>query len=204
MAVVSIWSRIDAQIEYTFAHAIGVRPLFATKLLHSIDSLTVRSAVIKTAIEESAGSDALALFSEILKNGTSSKNARNSFSHHIWGCCDALPEALLLINAKYFVEHNAGVSEDLHQWLSLSGPGNRQKREEFSIRTRDHGKIVVYRKGDFDRLVSEAVQIHKAMTMFSKAVPALGGWPADGLRSGLLKQNLIRPTPENHTPAPNQ
>ena len=192
MATVNIWSQIEAQTASLFAYSIGSQQLFALKILHTLESASARNAQIRLAIEERLGKEAINLFARIIKSGAASSVARNHFAHHLWGKCEGVPDALLLLDPRYLTEHMAGVLDDLFRNLDAINDPNIARAP---VRNWDWDKIYVYRRGDFERLIAESDCVHKALKEFQRMFPALGGTSFEAVYTSLVDKNLIRPMP---------
>lgn len=195
LATINIWSQIDGQTSSLFAYSIGTQQLFAIKVLQTLESASARNAQIRVAIKESLGEKALNLYAWIIKSGTASLGARNDFSHWLWGECDGLPNALLLLDPRYLAEHTAGVFDDLTRNLDAAiGLGSNQNSKT-PVRNWETNRIFVYRKSDFERLIGESHRVHQALRVFQSMFPALGGTSYATIYKSLIDQHLIQPMP---------
>lgn len=198
MTLIAAWSRVELQCSYIFALSIDAQHERAAKLLNACESAGARLSLIRTAVQDRLGDEAFALFSDIMKIGTAAKNARNDLAHGLWGCCKALPDALLLVDARYFAQHGAGAADRFSKSLAKGAT------EHFKSVPLDHGKIYVYRKNDFEALIKQTRQTVESLKRFQALFPGFGGISVDQVRSWLRRNRLVPPEPRVQPDEPTQ
>lgn len=77
MTLIASWSRVELQCSYIFALSIDAQHERAAKLLNACESAGARMALVRTAIQDRLGDDALELYQDTLKIGAAAKNTRN-------------------------------------------------------------------------------------------------------------------------------
>jgi len=185
MTLIAAWSRVDLNSSYIFALSIDAQHERAAKLLNACESAGARLSLIRTAIQDRLGDDALALYSEIIKGATAAKNARNDFAHNLWAYCKNLPDALLLVDARYFAEFGAGAA-DRHSKRRAEG-----LPPTLSAKPIDHGRVDVYRKPELESLIAQARKTSRALKLVQALFPNLGDLTVEQVRTLLQKDHLI-------------
>ena len=198
ITLIASCSRIELQSSYIFALSIDAQHERAAKLLNACESAGARMALIRTAIQDRLGDEALELYLAILKTSTAPSNARNAFAHSLWGYCDNLPEALLLVDSRYFAEHGAGAADRFSK--SLKGDAT----EPFRSKPLDHGRVDVYRKIELENLIKQSRQTVESLKRFQGIFPSMGGVSIVELRSSLERNRLIPPKSQAQPDEPTQ
>jgi hypothetical protein len=199
LSIINQWSKIDVQKAGLFADIIHTQTLLAAKLLNSLESDSAREALISSAIKDRFGDEGVELYYDVQRPAKASKKARNCFAHHVWGTAENLPEAILLVDGKYFAEFAAGRKEELKTYDELNAFARylESKEPTKKIGRFDHSEVFVYVEADFELYEKQAFKLHGALTVlrhFAGETPFSGASP----RAQLEKLNLIPQKSQTH------
>lgn len=164
------WSIAEAHLG-SFLVAITEAQARATLAMFSaLNSNAAKVAMIEAAASAALPEDKLEMFEAILPLIRRAAKQRHKFAHHVWGVCDELPEALLLVDPQHtlnFVVTTTEFATGLQQAQSVG-----ERYPEFS---RD--EIFVYRRSDFETYISETAEAAKLMHYLTIAVSTIWGKP---------------------------
>ncbi|RWM26887.1 hypothetical protein [Mesorhizobium sp.] len=110
----------------------------AMMAMHSaVISSDARRAMVKSVAALKMEKDHHRLFLAIDKVTKPCRGLRNNFAHHIWGACDELPDAMLLIDPTAII--------DFRVWLATSSRADS--------RPNHHDRMFVYFENDLKEAV---------------------------------------------------
>lgn len=107
MQVIEIWATAEATIAGIVTEIVGSEPDVAVAMLQAVDSQAVQRDMVLAAAKQVLKADDYRLFDVAFSTINASRKVRHRFVHHMWGYSSSLPDALALVDPKYYNRHSA-------------------------------------------------------------------------------------------------
>ncbi|NQV55930.1 MAG: hypothetical protein HQ503_08745 [Rhodospirillales bacterium] len=186
MQVISIWAFTEKQHVSLAAKFLNSDFEVVFDMLNALVSVEGRRAAIIAAAKSALNDDDFNLYEATMRTMKASRDRRNDYAHHIWTVTDHLPDALLLIDPKYLVQHDAELER---AYLEIDQT-TFEEGDKISLPGVDHSKIMVYREPDFRKDLGDARLASLDMLILEVALSSRPS--SDQARSELLSSPRIQ------------
>lgn len=163
------WASVDARLAALLVRILGgsSKPSYA---MFSAIHQTAQQAALDAAARAALSSDDYDRFRAVLKVYQRNSKTRNQFAHWIWGHCDSIPDALLLLDPSRMFWHEVDIArfqEDPAGTLAHLPTDASIEQKNAALQKifgPDGNRIWVYRKSDLDEALERFKEV--AATIF--------------------------------------
>lgn len=148
MRVIAHWAHIDGNMAVILSRMLKSDITAGSAMYMALMGGEAKRAALLAVARHSLTESDLVLLQACLKATKASRNERNDFAHNVWGVCESVPNALLLMPYSVVVDVNISYRQRLE---TPPGGGGIIAPKDY-----DANKIMVYRAGDFKRAVEAA------------------------------------------------
>lgn len=173
MHVIALWAHAEYNLNSLLALLLKSEIEKATLMLQTIESASIRRAVIMRLSQESLSKDDYLLLCAILTTTRASERRRNMFAHYIWGIAEEFPDAIVLADPK-----------DLNMQAAIMHGSNLAKLKELTEKPLFG---LIFKAADLENDVKDAARAANVISRFYGMLWMdrfpLGGELADQVRA---------------------
>lgn len=167
---IATWSITEAQLGRLLVTIMGAQARPALAMFGALQSNAAKIATVTAAANTLLIGDELEAFQAIMPLAKTAADQRHKFAHHLWGVCDELPDALLLVDPKHSLNWQIDLNEAMAKPLMQRLGSIFDANTEFDLPKFPNDKIDVYRKSDFDTYIAETSETGKLLNFLCLAV----------------------------------
>jgi len=182
--VVATWADIEYQLGGMLATMLGANAAPSIAMFYALTSGAAQMAALRAAAASvlDEGSRDHELFEVIIQQAERAARPRHRFAHWVWGHCNELPDALLLIDPEALVKHDMADNRfhAPHDGRGLLGP-------------LDRSRVYVYREQDITEILADLEEASYCASHFRMLlIPKLRGQMRDRV-DDIYERLLDRP-----------
>lgn len=176
------WARLDAVVGTVFSRLMGAESEKGAAIYGALISVNSQDAALDALAQMMLNQDGLDIFLAIKSISKSPRDQRNQMAHGIWGYCDELPDAILLLPPKAMTKFVERV-DDYYDFVREGGKPVRGPEPDLS-------QIFVYRAADFKFVRKQIADATNSWHLFR--IMALASWSLpEGLTSAEARRRLL-------------
>jgi hypothetical protein len=166
--IIGKWAHVEHQLAILMVHMLGANQSPAIAMFSALTSSMNQLIALKAAARAKLTGDDLDAFSAVVKVADSVGKQRHKLAHWLWGRSKDVPGALLLANPESFFERHVEL-ERVALMGGLYGVGAKGVDPMEFMRKLgfDHSSILVYRKGDLERLLRDMSEGLSCVSLFN-------------------------------------
>lgn len=205
---IATWSITEAQLGRLLVTIMGAQARPALAMFGALQSNAAKIATVTAAANTLLTGDDLEAFQAIMPLTKSAADQRHKFAHHLWGVCDELPNALLLVDPKHSLNWQIDLNEAIAAPPRLGSIFDTNAK--FDLPKFPTDKIAVYRKPDFDAYIAETSKTGTLLNLLCLAVdprfqgatlrPLLSNEPHFQSALSRLRQRQSKPPAQQQSP----
>jgi hypothetical protein len=148
-------SAMEHGMAMILVHLLHASPEPAFAMFSEVMDAGNKRSMILAAARAALPAEDFEAFEAISSAYRTQMDVRNKFAHWLWGSCDQVDDALVLVDPRYMLKHRRN-----HQqvWNSDEdfGVAETERHElRMAAMSYDFDKIYVYRKADFDNVLRD-------------------------------------------------
>ena len=143
--IIARWAGIEAATVAVLSHLMGAEARPVAAMLNAITSASAQMDMIEAAAWAKLFDPDLEAFEALIKIARAAAKKRNAIAHHLWGHCEDLPDALLLIEPEAWTDISVKFQEALYSTA----------RSQTITFQPDPEQVSVYRENDFLQIIEE-------------------------------------------------
>lgn len=180
MRVIAHWAHIDGNLASILSRMLKADIEVGTAMYTALSSAEARKSALLAAAEISLSETSFLMMKTVLKCTAHSRTRRNEFAHHVWGVCEQVPGALLLLHPNVILQKNVS-----HRQRVKELPDGRGVIAPKGL---DYSKVFVFKAADFQKSVEDASQAEE----LSKGLYSLVAKGGDDELRWLLQSTEVR------------
>lgn len=145
---------MSSNVDHELGMVLGIAAL---AIYGKLESQTLQRAALSAAAQAALSNEDYMIFQAVISTAESAQAERHRLAHWIWGICEDLPDALLLMDPKYWKEKRSKM-EAMHR-NSKHIPLAIDEATSQDIYIIDQSKVFVYRIGDLQRAKRDLVEV---------------------------------------------
>lgn len=170
---IGLWSEVQFWLGNLLAVLLRANATHAVAMYLSLTSTAAQTAALKGAASAVLGRKRLELFDAVLAHVSTQGKQRDKLAHWLWAHSVNVPDALLLVDPRYRLRHNAKIQKIIR--------GARQRQWWAAFRF-DQAYIYVYKKRDLEGIVADFQRAHSIVLNLSSVLARRGIPAAQALR----------------------
>ena len=144
-------SAIEHGAAMFLVHVLHISPEPAFAMFSEVMDGRNRQAMILAAARSALPNHDFEMLEAIMLVVRAQIDHRNKFAHWLWGTCEQIPDALLLVDPRYLLGH----ARHLQQMKIESSVVPERVEELIGAMSFDFDRIYVYRKADFESTIRD-------------------------------------------------
>jgi hypothetical protein len=168
--VISAWSYTEAILGNFLAKMLGVSAPVGIAMYSALDTFRPQMRALDAAANTAFPAEDKELYSATMTVIRRAAKGRHTFAHNVWGICNDLPDALLLVEASAlwewtpkYTEWAEGIRNDTQLTIPVAPFVN-----EF-----DNSRVFVYQAEDFLEAISRIRKAAYYVTLLAQLLPSV-------------------------------
>jgi hypothetical protein len=200
-SVISHWAAAESALAQVAVSIVGGRQNPVIEFFSGLTSDSLKMAALKTLAMSHLAPDRFEVFTVLLDLYATAQALRNPIAHGMWGICETMPDALLVIDTRDKLKLD-GNYDRLERQLDDAKMQKKpveeidaicdQMNEQYTLRMK---ATMVYRNKDFGAIIREIRTVYGFLTHFNHVVERDHMAPIFGsqqLFQWLVRQPVLR------------
>jgi hypothetical protein len=154
--IIARWSDIEANICSILAYLLKIEAGPTLAMLQAVRSSSAQFDMIEAAAASKLHDPELEMFEAVIAIARKTATKRHHIAHHVWAHCDALPNALILVDPAAYL--------DIFVRLQKIDPRTDRIRPDDPVVQPNAKQCYVYRERDFTEIIEELKIVARCTT----------------------------------------
>lgn len=164
--VIARASSIEHGLAMILVHVLHASPEPAFAMFSEVMDAGNRRAMIVAAAKAALSADDSESLEAIMSVVRTQIDHRNKFAHWLWGACEQVPDALLLVDPRYLLGH----ARRLQQVRRDIAATKEEFEEIINAMNFDFDRIYVYREADFKSILHDFRETEGIVNAFASII----------------------------------